>query len=67
MYLTADEDEIATEMTVSSHGELDREKVPLTMLVPMLILAAGVILLGLFNGVVVSQFIDPAIPIGLPR
>ena len=67
MYLTADEDEIATEMTVSSYEEPDRENVPLTMLVPMLILAAGVILLGLFNGVVVSQFIDPAIPIGLLR
>ncbi len=67
MYLPAGEDELATEMTVSSQGELGRENVPLTMLIPMLILAAGVILLGLFNGVVVSQFIDPAIPIGLPR
>ena len=51
----------------SPQGESDGEHVPLTMLIPMLILAAGVILLGLFNGVVISQFIDPAIPTGLPR
>ena len=40
---------------------------PLTMLVPMLTLAVGVILLGLLNGEVVSRFIEPAIPVRLSR
>ena len=48
-------------------GAVVREEVPLTMLAPMLILAVGVILLGLFNGEIVSQFIDPSIPERLAR
>ena len=40
---------------------------PLTMLVPMLTLAVGVILLGLLNGEIVSRFIEPAIPVRLSR
>ena len=40
---------------------------PLTMLVPMLILAVGVILLGLLNGEIVSRFIEPSIPARLSR
>jgi len=69
MYLPADENELdeKVEGGGSPQGESDGEQVPLTMLIPMLILASGVILLGLFNGVVISQFIDPAIPAGLPR
>ena len=33
-----------------------------TMLVPTVLLAVGVILLGFFNGEVVSQFLVPIIP-----
>ncbi len=44
-----------------------REEAPLTMLVPMLVLAAGIVLLGLFNGEVVSRFIDHAIPVSFIR
>jgi len=67
MYLPAAENELDEKIEGSPQGESDGEHVPLTMLIPMLILASGVILLGLFNGVVISQFIDPAIPTGLPR
>ena len=67
MYLPAAENELDEKVEESPQGESNGEPVPLTMLIPMLILASGVILLGLFNGVVISQFIDPAIPIGLPR
>ena len=35
---------------------------PPSMLVPILVLAAGIIGLGLFNGTVVSLFIEPALP-----
>ena len=35
---------------------------PASMLVPMLVLAAGILLLGLFNGAVVSVFVAPAVP-----
>ena len=38
-----------------------RDEAPLTMLVPMLTLAVSIVLLGLFNGEVVSRFIDPAV------
>jgi len=67
MYLPAAENELDEKVEGSPQEESGGEQVPLTMLIPMLILAAGVILLGLFNGVVISQFIDPAIPTGLPR
>ena len=42
-----------------------RDEVPLTMLVPMLVLAVGIVLLGFFNGEIVSRFIDHAIPASL--
>ena len=35
------------------------------MVVPMVILAACTVLLGLFNGQIVSRFIAPGIPAGL--
>ena len=38
-----------------------RDEAPLTMLVPMLTLAAAIVLLGLFNGEVVSRFVEPAV------
>ena len=40
---------------------------PLTMLIPMLVFAALVILLGLLNGEIVSRFIEPIIPVRLLR
>ena len=42
-----------------------RNEAPWTMLAPMLTLAAGIVLLGLFNGKIVSHFIEPAVPAGL--
>ena len=44
-----------------------RDEAPLTMLVPMLVLAVGIVLLGLFNGEVVSRFLDSAIQTSLGR
>lgn len=41
--------------------------VPWSMLVPMLVTAFGVVLLGLFNGEIVTRFIDPMIPVGFVR
>ena len=38
-----------------------RDEAPLTMVVPMVILAVATVLLGLFNGEVVSRFLDPAV------
>lgn len=40
---------------------------PLTMLAPTLILAAGTVALGLFNGAIVSHFIDAVLPAGIVR
>ncbi len=48
-------------------GTLIRDEAPVAMLAPMLILAVGIILLGLFNGEIVSLFIDPSIPERLLR
>ena len=39
-----------------------KNEAPLTMLAPMLALAAGIMLLGIFNGRVVSGFLEHAIP-----
>ena len=44
-----------------------REEAPLTMLVPTTILAVVVVLLGLFNGEVVSRFITTIIPASFAR
>ena len=35
---------------------------PASMLVPMLVLAVGILLLGFFNGAIVSSFVAPAVP-----
>lgn len=35
---------------------------PPSMLIPILLLAAGIIALGFFNGTIVSRFIEPALP-----
>ena len=40
---------------------------PLPMLAPMLALAAAILLLGLLNGPIVSSFLEPVLPEGLPR
>ena len=39
----------------------------MTMVVPMLVLAVGIVLLGVFNGDVVSGFLDPAVPADFTR
>lgn len=40
---------------------------PVSMLLPMLVLAAGIVLLGLFNDTIVSLFVEPAIPSAFNR
>jgi multicomponent Na+:H+ antiporter subunit D len=42
--------------------EIQRDEAPLTMLVPIVIMAAGVILLGLFSGKIISSVIQFAVP-----
>jgi multicomponent Na+:H+ antiporter subunit D len=48
-------------------SEIVRDEAPFTMLAPMLALAVSIIFLGLFNGELISQFIDPSIPERLTR
>ncbi len=73
MYLPPAENEASvlnrdTDAVIVSRQEgIRSDDVPMTMLVPMMILALGTILLGLFNGEVVSRFIEPAIPARLLR
>ena len=63
MYLPADE----PSGSVSENEELRKNEAPGMMLAPMLALAAGIILLGVFNGEVVSLFLDHAVPEGFGR
>ena len=52
------------------HAPAAREGVaeaPLPMLVPMLALAVAMLVLGLLNGPIVSGFLEPVLPEGLPR
>ena len=44
-----------------------RDEAPLTMLVPTTLLAIAVVLLGLYNGEIVSRFIEPMIPASFTR
>jgi len=48
-------------------GPIIRDEVPWSMLGPMLAVAAGIVLLGVFSGEVVGQFIEPSTPDGLAR
>ena len=51
--------------TVSSSGAAAVDRAvdpPASMLVPMLVLAIGILLLGFFNGAIVSSFVAPAMP-----
>ena len=66
MYFPPAENEERSVMQLDHAPGASRDA-PLTMLVPMLILAGGVVLLGLFNGSLVSNFIEPATPAGLVR
>lgn len=42
------------------------DEVPLVMRVPILVMAAVIILLGVFNGPIISIVLDPFIPTGIP-
>lgn len=46
----------------TKHEEIQRDEAPLTMLVPIVITAAGVILLGIFSGKIISSVIQFAVP-----
>ena len=68
MYLPAEETTPrGMPRTVSENDEPRRNEVPGTMLAPMLALAAGIILLGVFNGEVVSLFLEDAVPESFAR
>jgi multicomponent Na+:H+ antiporter subunit D len=45
-----------------THEEILRDEAPFTMLVPIVIMAAGVILLGIFSGKIISSVIQFAVP-----
>ncbi len=47
--------------------EPTRDEAPLTMLLPMICLAVGIVLLGFFNGEVVSHFLAHAVPESFSR
>ncbi len=51
----------------SPSDTITRDEAPWTMLGPMIAVAAGIVLLGLFNGEIVRRFIEPVIPVGLGR
>jgi multicomponent Na+:H+ antiporter subunit D len=46
----------------TTHEEILRDEAPFTMLVPIVIMAAGVILLGIFSGKIISSVIQFAVP-----
>lgn len=45
------------------HVEVSRDEAPLSLLIPILIMAAGIILLGLFSGKIISTFIQFIVPV----
>ena len=63
LYIPADAPATAPTATAGA----PTEEAPLSMLAPMLALAAAILLLGLLNGPIVSQFLEPVLPEGLPR
>ena len=71
MYLSPDKAETGTATTTGGQPvaipEPQRDEAPVSMLVPMLILAVSVVLLGLFNGEIVSRFLDPVVPASFSR
>jgi len=46
----------------TTHEEIQRDEAPFTMLVPIVIMAAGVVLLGIFSGKIISSVIQFAVP-----
>ncbi|MDI6790604.1 MAG: monovalent cation/H+ antiporter subunit D family protein [Thermodesulfobacteriota bacterium] len=49
------------------YEKIKMDEMPLSMLIPTLILAAGIILLGVFNGDIVSNAIQHAVPVDFLR
>jgi multicomponent Na+:H+ antiporter subunit D len=49
----------------AGHGEVVRDEAPLSMLIPILIMAAGILALGPFSGKIISSIIQFAVPAGL--
>jgi multicomponent Na+:H+ antiporter subunit D len=47
------------------HEEISLDEIPLTMLIPILILTAGILSLGIVSGKIVSNIIQFAVPAGL--
>lgn len=48
----------------ADHGEVVRDEAPLSMLVPIVIMAAGILILGPFSGKIISSIIQFAVPAG---
>ncbi|MBW2568225.1 MAG: monovalent cation/H+ antiporter subunit D family protein [Deltaproteobacteria bacterium] len=46
------------------HGEIVRDEAPLSMLIPILIMAAGIVILGPLSGKIIASVIQFAIPAG---
>jgi multicomponent Na+:H+ antiporter subunit D len=61
-YLKPMEPAYANNGEETTHEEIQRDEAPLTMLVPIVIMAAGVILLGIFSGKIISSVIQFAVP-----
>ncbi|MDO8785768.1 MAG: monovalent cation/H+ antiporter subunit D family protein [Syntrophales bacterium] len=47
-----------------SHEEIVRDEVPLSMLIPIFVLVAGILVLGVFSGKIISNVIQFAVPAG---
>jgi len=61
-YLKPMEPAYANNGEETKHEEIQRDEAPFTMLVPIVIMAAGVILLGIFSGKIISSVIQFAVP-----
>ena len=67
MYFPKEDDALDTLSEQTQLNRPTRNEVPLTMLAPMLSLAVIIVLLGLFNGQVLSLFIEPAVTASIVR
>jgi multicomponent Na+:H+ antiporter subunit D len=52
------------EQVSGGHGEIARDEAPLSMLIPILIMAAGIVILGPLSGKIIASVIQFAVPAG---
>jgi multicomponent Na+:H+ antiporter subunit D len=65
-YFGPPEEELDEEAVRNAGKSVAMDEVPLVMRVPILVMAAVIILLGVFNGPIISIVLDPFIPTGIP-